>query len=165
MPRGIGVGTGYVSGQKRLRFGRVEMAEETIQTFVDAIATRASIDPAAAETAVGTILSVIQQEGDAAKVSQLFNLLPGAANLAQQHPVVVGSGGGVGGALSGLASKVVGADAGIIVAALAQIEQTNLSMEQIKNIGSALLSYIKDVNPALAKEVFDRIPSLQKHFA
>jgi hypothetical protein len=51
------VGTGYVSGQKSLRFGRVEMAEETIQTFVDAIATRASIDPAAAETAVGTILS------------------------------------------------------------------------------------------------------------
>ena len=71
----------------------------------------------------------------------------------------------MGGALSGLASKVVGTDAGIIVAALAQIEQTNLSTEQIKNIGSALLSYIKDVNPALAKEVFDRIPSLQKHFA
>ena len=165
MPRGIGVGTGYVSGQKSLRFGRVEMAEETIQTFVDAIATRASIDPAAAETAVGTILSVIQQEGDAAKVSQLFNYLPGAANLAQQHPVVVGSGSGVGGALSGLASKVMGSDAGIIVAALAQIEQTNLSIEQIKNIGSATLSYIKDANPALAKEVFDRIPGLQKHFA
>jgi hypothetical protein len=59
----------------------------------------------------------------------------------------------------------MGSDAGIIVAALAQIEQTNLSIEQIKNIGSATLSYIKDANPALAKEVFDRIPGLQKHFA
>jgi hypothetical protein len=29
----------------------------------------------------------------------------------------------------------------------------------------ALGTYIKDTNPALAKEIFDAIPSLQKHFA
>jgi hypothetical protein len=141
------------------------MAEQTIQGFVDGIATRANVDPVAAETAVGTILSLIQQEGDAGKVAQLFNHLPGAADLAQKHPVVVGSGGGVGGALSGLAGKMIGTDAGLIVAAMAQIEETNLSTQQIKNIGTALLSYIKDTNPALAKEIFDAIPSLQKHFA
>jgi hypothetical protein len=53
----------------------------SIQDFVDTIAIKASIDPAAAETAVGTILSAIQQEGDAAKVSQLFNQIPGALSL------------------------------------------------------------------------------------
>ena len=53
----------------------------SIQDFVDTIAIKASIDPAAAETAVGTILSAIQQEGDATKVSQLFNQIPGAAEL------------------------------------------------------------------------------------
>ena len=44
----------------------------TIQSFVDAIASKANIDQAAAETAVGTILSAIQQEGDAAKVGKFF---------------------------------------------------------------------------------------------
>jgi hypothetical protein len=138
----------------------------TIQSFVDAIASKANIDQAAAETAVGTILSAIQQERDAAKVAKLFNQIPGAADLAKQHPVVVGSGGGLGGALSSLAGKVVGADAGIIVAALAQIEETNLSMQQIKNIGWALLSYIKDnADPKLVNAIFDEIPSLRDHFA
>ena len=138
----------------------------TIQSFVDAIASKANIDQAAAETAVGTILSAIQQEGDAAKVADLFNPIPGRADLAKQHPVVVGSGGGLGGALSRLAGKVVGADAGIIVAALAQIEETKLSMQQIKNIGSALLSYIKDnADPKLVNAIFDEIPSLRDHFA
>jgi hypothetical protein len=89
--------------------------------------------------------------------------LPGAAELAQKYPVVPGSGGGIGGALSGLASKVIGADAGVMVAALAQIEQTGLSIQQVKNIGGGLLSYIEDVNPALAKEIFDKIPSLRDH--
>jgi len=116
----------------------------SIQDFVDTIAIKASIDPAAAETAVGTILSAIQQEGDATKVSQLFNQIPGAAELAQKHPVVVGAGGGVLGSLSGVASKMIGQDAGIVVAAIGQIEETNLTMQQIKNIGSALLSYFKE---------------------
>ena len=72
----------------------------------------------------------------------------------------------LGGALSSLAGKVVGADAGIIVAALAQIEETKLSMQQIKNIGSALLSYIKDnADPKLVNAIFDEIPSLCDHFA
>ena len=109
----------------------------TIQDFVDSIATKAGVDPATAETAIGTILSAIQQEGDATKVGQLFNQIPGAADLAQKHAVVVGSGGGVLGSLSGLASSVVGKDAGVLVAAIGQLEQTNLTMEQIKKIGTA----------------------------
>src|SRR5689334_17542484 len=97
----------------------------SIESFVDDIARRAKIDPAAAETAVGTILSVIQQEGNPSKVSQLFSALPGAADLAQKHPGGRWlSGGGIGGALSSLAGKFIGADAGVMVAALAQIEQT-----------------------------------------
>ena len=94
-----------------------------IQDFVDLIATKAGVDPATAETAIGTILSAIQQEGDATKVGQLFNQIPGAADLAQKHAVVVGSGGGVLGSLSGLASSVVGKDAGVLVAAIGQLER------------------------------------------
>jgi hypothetical protein len=141
------------------------MPDLTIESFVDDVARRSNIDPAAAETAVGTILSVIQQEANSSKVAQLFGHLPGAADLAQKHAVVAGSGSGMGGALSSLAGKVIGADAGIMVAAIAQIEQTGLSMEQIKNIGGGLLSYIKDADPALAKEIGDTIPGLRDHFA
>ena len=98
------------------------MPDSTIESFVDEIARRSKIDPAAAETAVGTVLSVIQQEGNPSKVAQLFSDLPGAADLAQKHAVVSGSGTGVGGALSSLAGKFIGADAGVMVAAMAQIE-------------------------------------------
>lgn len=139
------------------------MADTTIESFVDEIARRSKIDPAAAETAVGTILAVIKQEGNSSKVAQLFNSLFGAADLAQKHPVVVGSGGGVGGALSSLAGKYIGADAGVMVAALAQIEQTGLSVQQIKNVGGGLMSYLEDANPTLAKEILDKVPSLREH--
>src|SRR6476659_5422977 len=100
------------------------MSDAAIETFVDDVAKRSGIDPAAAETAVGTILSVIQQEGNPSKVTQVFDHLPGAADLAQKHVVVAGSGPGMGGALSSLAGKVIGAEAGVMVAAVAQIEQT-----------------------------------------
>jgi hypothetical protein len=141
------------------------MAAATIQSFVDTIAAKAVVDPEAAETAVGTILSVIQQEGNAAKVAQLFNQLPGAADLAQKHAVVVGAGGGLLGTLSGVAGKVIGDDAGILVAAMAQIEATNLSVQQIKNISAQLSSPIKEnANPDLVKQIVDAIPSLRDQF-
>src|SRR6476620_5395338 len=139
------------------------MPDLTIDGFVDDVARRSNIDPAAAETAVGTILSVIQQEANPSTVTQVFDHLPGAADLAQKHVVVAGSGIGMGGALSSLAGKVIGADAGVMVAAVAQIEQTGLTLEQIKNIG--LLPYIKDVDPALAKEIGDTVPGLREHLA
>ena len=127
----------------------------TIQDFVDSVATKAGVDASTAETAVGTILSAIQQEGNSTKVGELFNQIPGAADLAQKHAVVIG-GGGMLGSLSGLASSVVGKDAGVLVAAIGQLEETNLTMEQIKKIGTALLSYLKEsANPALAKEVVE----------
>ena len=67
--------------------------------------------------------------------------------------------------MSGVASKMIGQDAGIVVAAIGQIEETNLTMQQIKNIGSALLSYFKENNPTLAKEVIDSVPSLRDRFS
>ena len=141
------------------------MPDLTIDGFVDDLARRSNIDPAAAETAVGTILSVIQQEAKFFKRDASLRPLTGAAELAQKHAVLAGSGTGMGGALSSLAGKVIGADAGVMVAAVAQIEQTGLTLEQIKNIGGGLLSYIKDVDPALAKEIGDTVPGLREHLA
>jgi hypothetical protein len=46
------------------------MPDTTSESFVDDIAKRSNIHPAAAETAVGTILSAIQQEGNPSKVQQ-----------------------------------------------------------------------------------------------
>ena len=139
------------------------MADLTIESVVDDVARRSNIDPAAAETAVGTILSVIQQEGDPTKVTKLFDLLPGAPELAQKHAVVAGAGSGIGGALSSLAGKFVGADAGLVVAAIAQIEQTGLTLQQAKDVGGGLLSYVSDVDPVLAKAIFDKVPGLREH--
>jgi len=139
------------------------MTALTIESVVDDVARRSNIDPTAAETAVGTILSVIQQEGDQAKVAKLFDRIPGATELAQKHAVVAGSGSGLGGALSGLAGKFVGANAGIMVAAVAQIEETGVTLQQAKNVGSGLLSYLNDVDPTLAKEILDKVPGLREH--
>ena len=78
---------------------------------------------------------------------------------------MAGSGGGLLGTLSGVADKVIGGDAGILVAALAQLEATNLSAQQIKNIGTAFLAYIKEnANSDLVKEIVEAIPGLGNQF-
>jgi hypothetical protein len=137
------------------------VAVSSIQAFVDTIAAKAGVEPAAAETVVGTILSVIEQEGDGTKVANLFNQIPGAADLARQHVVTAGGGGGILGALSGVADKYVGGGTGILMAGFAQIEATNLTLAQIKTIGTALVAHLEEVNPTIAKAVFDAVPGLK----
>ena len=127
-----------------------------IEHFVDFIATKAGVDPATAETAIGTILSAIQQEGDATKVGQLFNQIPGAADLAQKHAVVVGSGGGVLGSLSGLASSVVGKDAGVLVAAIGQLERQTSQWSRSRRLALPCSPISKRAQiPHWRKEVVD----------
>jgi hypothetical protein len=62
-----------------------EAVSTTVQSFVDQIAAKAKVDQSAAETVVGTILFVIQREGNATKVAELFDQLPCAADLARKH--------------------------------------------------------------------------------
>src|SRR5438552_18689581 len=83
-----------------------------IQQVIDAIAAKAGIEPAAAERAAGTILSVIQQEVDPQVAASLFDKLPGASELAAANAVNASSGG----YLSSIATSVLGNKAGVRVA-------------------------------------------------
>src|SRR5947208_16417285 len=103
------------------------MAHSGIQGFIDGIATKVGIDSSAAETIVGTILSIIQQEADPQKVDQIFARMPGAEELAEQHAVSEPSGGLLG-SLSGIADRLSGGRAGVVLAGMAQIEAANVSM-------------------------------------
>jgi hypothetical protein len=69
------------------------MPDLMIDSFIDDVAKRSNIDPAAAETAVGTILSVIQQEANASTVTQLFDrsLLSSTRNGSEEPFILSGS--------------------------------------------------------------------------
>jgi hypothetical protein len=65
-----------------------------------------------------------------------------------------------------MAEKLVGGRVGILLAAIAQIESTNVTVAQLKSVGSALIAYVtENTDPAIAKEVFDAIPGLREHFS
>jgi hypothetical protein len=71
------------------------MLGSILQSSTNSLLIKTIVYPAAAETALGTSLPGIKHETDATKVGQLFTKTPDAADLAQQHTVFVGSGGGL----------------------------------------------------------------------
>jgi hypothetical protein len=74
-------------------------------------------------------------------------------------------GGGLLGSLSRIAQKLVGGRVGILLAAIAQIESTHVTVVQLKRVGSALIAYVtENTDPTIAKEVFDAIPGLREAF-
>jgi hypothetical protein len=131
-----------------------------IQQVIDAIAAKAGIEPAAAERAAGTILSVIQQEVDPQVAASLFEKLPGASELAAANAVNASSGG----YLSSIATSVLGNEAGVLAAGLTQLEASGLTLAQIENVATNILAYVKtNAGGDIGRKVAEALPGLVKH--
>ena len=130
-----------------------------VQQVVDAVAAKAGLNPAAAERAAGTILSVIQQEVDPSVAASLFAKLPGAAELAAANAVNPSSGG----VLGSLATSFLGNKGGILAAGFTQLEASGLTLAQIKDAATSILAYIRtSAGGDIAKQVADALPDLMK---
>jgi hypothetical protein len=130
-----------------------------VQQVVDAIAAKSGLDPAAAERAAGTILSVIQQEVDPSIAASLFAKLPGAAELAAANAVNPSSGG----VLGSIATSFLGNKGGVLAAGFSQLEASGLTMTQIKDAATSIVAYIRtSAGSDIAKQVANAIPGLAK---
>lgn len=146
-----------------------------IQELVDAVSQRAGIDTATAEKVAGTILSIIQTEGEGNKVGELFSKIPGAADLASKYPLSTagstpatnGAGGGVlGGLLDKVTGSLLGAGAASVLAGITSLAADGLTLDQIKSAGNAVLSSAKQAaGPDLVRQVAASVPGLDGHFS
>lgn len=127
------------------------------------IASRLGIDESLAEKAVGIIMSLIRDNAEEDKVSQLFDQLPGAADLAERFSGETQEGGGLIGALG----NMMGGGMGSALGALGALKDAGLDMDQIKEVGGEVFSYAKEkADSELAddviRQVASQIPGLDK---
>ena len=109
-----------------------------------------------ATKALGIVLNLIQTQGNQNKVQELFDKLPGAAELAREQG---GDGAGHGG--GGLLGMLAGGMMGGPLAAVSKLSSAGLSMDQIKALGTTTLDYAKEkAGPQLVKDVAGSIPGL-----
>ena len=127
-----------------------------MQELIARIVTTAGLPPEKAEKALGIVLTLIQTQGNQNKVQELFDKLPGAAELARKQG---GDGAGRGG--GGLLGMLAGGMMGGPLAAVSKLTAAGLSMDQIKALGTTTLDYAKEkAGSQLVKEVAGSIPGL-----
>lgn len=127
------------------------------------IASRLGIDEGLAEKAVGIIMSLVRDNADEDKVSQLFDQLPGAADLAERFSGESEEGGGLIGALGGM----LGGGMGSALGALGALKNAGLDMDQIRDVGTEVFNYARDkadseLTEDVIRQVADRVPGLDK---
>ena len=130
-----------------------------MEQLISQLASQFGIDEALAHKAVGMVLSLLQNQGDAGAVSELFEKLPGAGDLAAQY-ADGGSGGGIGGMLGGL----MGGGAGEAMKLVGALQSDGLSMDQIKGIGGGLLEHAKqEGGEDLVRRAVEGIPGVSDY--
>jgi len=133
-----------------------------MQDLIISIAAKMGIDDALAEKAVSIVLSLVQSQGDDELVVQLFDKIPGAADLATSGTSAIENGDG-GGGLMGMLGGMLGGGAGDIMAAVAQLKSDGLDGDQIKEVGGEVLGYAKEKGGNdLVDQITSSIPGLEK---
>jgi hypothetical protein len=127
-----------------------------MQELIDRIVAASGLSPEKAEKGLAIMLNLIQTQGNQNKVRELFDKLPGAAELARTQG---GDGAGTGG--GGLLGMLAGGMMGGPLAAISKLSAAGLSMDQIKVLGTTTLDYAKEMaGGPLVKEVAGSIPGL-----
>jgi hypothetical protein len=127
-----------------------------MQDLIGRIITATGLPEDKATKALGIVLNLIQTQGNQNKVQELFDKLPGAAELAREQG---GDGAGHGG--GGLLGMLAGGMMGGPLAAVSKLSSAGLSMDQIKALGTTTLDYAKEkAGSQLVKDVAGSIPGL-----
>ena len=127
-----------------------------MQELIDRVVAATGLAPDKATKALGIVLNLIQTQGNQNKVQELFDKIPGAADLARAQG---GDGAGRGG--GGLLGMLAGGMMGGPLAAISKLTAAGLSMDQIKALGTTTLDYAKEkAGPQLVKDVAGSIPGL-----
>ena len=133
-----------------------------MEELITNIASKVGIDEALAQKAVSIVLSLVQSQGDDSVVGQLFDKMPGAADLASSGSSALESGNG-GGGLMGMVGGLLGGSGGEIMSALSQLQSDGLETGQIKDIGGEVLNYAKEQGGEdLVEKLTGSIPGLDK---
>ena len=134
----------------------------TIQDLTNRVAQRVSIDPAIAEQAIGTILSIIQIEGRGNKVGELFVRLPGAADLARRYSIADIKAEDI----SGLVTLMLGSKARALMNGIALLHSFGLTSGQIKVVGHEVAVFAtENCGRSVVREVTRSIPGLRAKLA
>ena len=124
-----------------------------MKELMQQVAVQLGIDEDQAEKAVGTLLSLVQTQGDSGKVAEMFNQMPGSAELAEQY------GQESGGGLMGMFGSALGGP----IAALSKLQATGLDTDQLKQLGHTVLGHAREqAGDDLVNQVTDSIPGLNK---
>lgn len=125
-----------------------------MEELIARISAGTGLDAAKAEKALGIMLNLVKTQGDQTKVAELFDKLPGAAELA----IAQGSDGA---SKTGLLGMLAGGMMGGPLAAVSKLTAAGLSMDQIKQLGTITLAYAKEkAGPDLVKQVAGSIPGI-----
>lgn len=133
-----------------------------MEQLIASIASKVGIDEALAQKAISIVLSLVQSQGDDSAVSQLFDKMPGAADLAETGKQALANNSG-GGGLMGMVGNMLGGSAGDVMGAISQLQSDGLETGQIKDIGGQVLEYAKTQGgDDLVRQITSSIPGLDK---
>jgi Protein of unknown function VcgC/VcgE (DUF2780) len=137
--------------------------------LVNELTTRTGISPDLVQKGLGALLSFLKKELGEENFNKLQASIPDASRLTSQHessPESAPAQGGLFEMVSGLASKLLGGQAGAGADLLSSFSKLGFKPEQIEAFLPKALELIKShISPELLQKIIAAIPAITKFLA
>ena len=112
-----------------------------IDDLIKLVMTQVGLSEGSARGGTGMVFALLEKFGDNGPIGKLFDLIPGAGDLAgEQRSAVEEGAGGLGGLVGGL----LGGGAGDAMKALDAFKSLDLDLDQGKQIAGVVGGFVKD---------------------
>jgi Protein of unknown function VcgC/VcgE (DUF2780) len=134
-----------------------------MKDLVDRVSQRTHLDPTMAERAIGSLLSVMEQEGQGNNVNELFARLPGAHELAREYAVngTLPQHGGLTGVFGSIVASVGGGKIQSLLGALSQLRTIGLNRMQLAGVAQEVFAFAREAaGPEITGVAMASVPGL-----
>ncbi len=135
-------------------------ASHMINDLIEQIVSRLGLGRDQAEQGTGVLFALLERFGDSDIVRNLFDRLPGAADLAgAQRETAQGGGGGLMGAIG----DMLGGQADAVTDVMGAFQSTGLSLDQARDLIPLVTNFAREqAGPEIVEQVMENVPWLRE---
>ncbi len=131
--------------------------------LIEKLTSQLGIDSSVATKIAGQAMAMIKDKVSPEIFSQISAAVPGLSNAAESaEKAATSSSGGMLGALSGVASKFLGNDAGEVMELGATLKSAGLEADQMGGFANTVIEFLKEkVGNDVIDQVLSKVPMLK----
>ena len=133
-----------------------------MEELIQQLTSKLGIDPSVANAATQKAMAMVKEHAGEDLFAKISSAIPGAGDAADAGATPADDGGGMLGAIAGMASNALGGSAGEALELGSELNSAGLEAGQFGDFASTIIDFLKDkLGDEVLEQILEKVPMLK----